>query len=140
MAFSVQKINPLDLQPRRAIGIGYPISGGKNTFLFKSTYESREAVKSNLLTFFLTGKDERVLNNDLGSPLREFIFENINESTLARFRNRVQQILVQQFPRIQVIDLNIIGDSSNASITFYLKYAIRDTSYVDEEIVIDITQ
>lgn len=140
MAFQVQKKDPLDLQPRKGVGVGYPLSTQGSNAVFEITYESKEAVKANLLTYFLTGKNERILNPNLGSPLREFIFENINDTTSLRFRNKVEEDLRVLFPRVQVLDLNITGNTADSSIVFYLRYAIVDTIYQNEEIVMNIEQ
>ena len=59
MAYKVQRINPLDLQPRKAVGIALPFSGRA---VFNSTYTSKDAVRNNIINYFLTGKNERVFN------------------------------------------------------------------------------
>ena len=56
MAFEVKKINPLDRQPRKAVGISLPFSGQA---VFNSTYTTKDAIKNNIINFFLTGKGER---------------------------------------------------------------------------------
>ena len=49
MAYKVQRINPLDLQPRKAVGVALPFQGRA---VFNSTYTSKDAIKSNLINFF----------------------------------------------------------------------------------------
>ena len=56
MAFEIKKIDPRDLQPRVAIGVKLPFSGKA---VFNSTFTSAEAIKNNLINYFLTGKGER---------------------------------------------------------------------------------
>ena len=85
MAFNVKRIDPLDLQPRKAIGVSLPFSGPA---VFSSTYLSKDAIKTNLINLLLTGTGERYLNPTLGSGLRSFIFENINEKFLYSFKDR----------------------------------------------------
>ena len=46
MAFNVKRIDPLDLQPRKAIGVSLPFSAPA---VFKSTYQSKDAIKTNLI-------------------------------------------------------------------------------------------
>ena len=59
MAYKVQRISPLDLQPRKAVGVALPFSGKA---VFNSTYTTKDAVRNNIINYFLTGKNERVLN------------------------------------------------------------------------------
>ena len=42
MAFNVQQINPLDLQPSVGIGVGLPFSSNQ---VFTTTYTTQEALK-----------------------------------------------------------------------------------------------
>ena len=53
MAFEAKKINPLDLQPRKAIGVSLPFTG---LGVFNSTFATKDAIKNNLINFFLTNK------------------------------------------------------------------------------------
>ena len=66
MAYKVEKIDPLDLQPRKAIGVSLPFSARG---VFNSTYQSKDAIKSNLINFLLTGNQERFLNPNFGAGL-----------------------------------------------------------------------
>ena len=56
MAFEAKKINVLDQQPRKAVGIDLPFNGKG---VFNSTFETKEAIKANLINYILTGKGER---------------------------------------------------------------------------------
>ena len=68
MAYIVRNVDILDLQPSTGVGISLPFNGptGINT-----TYTTKDAVKSNLLNFILTGKKERVMNPSFGSGVRD---------------------------------------------------------------------
>jgi len=74
MAFQVERIHPLDLQPRKAVGVGLPFS---STSVFNSTYTTQDALKSNLINYLLTEKSERFLNPDLGAGLRALLFDQL---------------------------------------------------------------
>ena len=78
MAFDVQQINPLDLQPRKAVGVGLPFSSKS---VFNSTYATKDAIKSNLINYFLTEKGERFLNPALGAGLRALLFDQMTEES-----------------------------------------------------------
>ena len=63
MAFEVKKIDPLDLQPRKAVGVQLPFSGKS---VFNVNYTTEAAIKTNLINYFLTGRGERFLNVNFG--------------------------------------------------------------------------
>ena len=71
MAFNARKIYPIDTKPSVAVGIGLPFNGNA---VFNSTYLTKDAIKSNLLNYFLTNQYERYLNNNFGANLKAFIF------------------------------------------------------------------
>ena len=87
MAFRVSNIEPIDLQPRVAIGISLPFNGSTG---FNSTYTTEAQLKSNLVSFLLTNRGERVLNPTFGANLRELIFEQIHEPTLEEFKEIIK--------------------------------------------------
>lgn len=134
MAFNVKRIDPLDLQPRKAIGVSLPFSGPA---VFSSTYLSKDAIKTNLINLLLTGTGERYLNPTLGSGLRSFIFENINEASLLRIKSEVRQSIEIYFPTVRVQTLELTSQPDTNSVVFFIKYMIVDTD-IEDEITINV--
>lgn len=137
MAFQVQKINPLDRQPRKAVGVSLPFSGRA---VFNSTYQTKDAIKTNLLNFFLTGRGERVFNPTFGAGLRNLFFENITQSRIEQIKDIITDNLQLYFPRVIVRELTINATPDTNTISFYLKYAISETNATGEELIIAFEQ
>lgn len=129
MAYKVQRINPLDLQPRKAVGVAIPF---QDRAVFTSTYSTKDAIKSNLLNFFLTGKNERVLNVDFGSGIRNFLFEGIVEDNLLQAKLNIEADLKLYFPQVSVKELVLESTPDTNILTFKLKYSVSQTNIVDE--------
>jgi len=129
MAYKVQRINPLDLQPRKAVGVAIPFQGSA---VFNSTYTTKDAVRSNLLNFFLTGKNERVLNVDFGSGIRNFLFEGINDVTLEEAKLNIEADLRLYFPQVVIKQLTLKSTPDSNLINFKLDYTVTQTNIVDE--------
>jgi len=136
MAFNSRKINPLDLQPRKAIGVSLPFSGQA---VFNSTFQTKDAIKTNLINYFLTGKGERYLNPTFGTELRNLMFENINQDMISRVKSSVQRGLSEFFPRINPTDFKVLGTPDSNTVTLVLKYSIQDTN-IQDEVVINFEQ
>jgi phage baseplate assembly protein W len=136
MAFNRRKINPLDLQPRKAIGVSLPLSSKS---VFNSTYETKDAIRTNLINYFLTGQGERYLNPSLGTTLRNLMFENINQDMVDRVKSTVQRGLVEYFPSVVTTDFQVLGTPDTNTVTLLLRYAIRDTN-IEDEVVINFEQ
>ena len=134
MAFNVKRINPLDLQPRKAVGIDLPFSG---TAVFNPTYVTKDALKANLLNYFLTNKGERYLNPGFGSNIRKQLFDNITDEKLSELENIVEEDLRIYFPRVVPSQIQLASDPDTNAIVFFLKYAIADSN-IEDEILINI--
>lgn len=132
MAFNVRRINPLDLQPRKAVGVALPFQGRA---VFNSTFTTKDATKSNLINFFLTGKNERVLNVDFGAGLRNFLFENITQEMIIETRETIVDSLSRYFPQVIVNNIELQSQPDQHLVTFSLKYSIKETNIIDEVVI-----
>ena len=119
MAFDAKKINPLDLQPRKAIGVAIPFSGNA---VFNSTYQSVDAIKANLINYLLTGKGERYLRPTFGSGLRSMLFENATVENLEDIEILIREALVNYFPELNILDLSLNNKTEYNTIEFGLKF------------------
>lgn len=136
MAFNSRRINPLDLQPRKAIGVALPFSG---EVVFNSTFQTKDAIKANIVNFFLTGPRERYLNPQLGSPIRQLIFNTINEEFHVEIENVVRQGFSQYFPNVRVNNIEVTSQPDNNITTLAINYSIQDTN-IEDEVVINFEQ
>ena len=128
MAYRINKINPLDLQARKAIGVNIPFSSGD---VFSSNYQSKDAIKNNIINFLLTGKGERFMNPNFGSGIRNLLFENINEGALDATSNSLRQELEIYFPQIKINELTINPDTDRNAINITFAYQLRFTNIAD---------
>ena len=129
MPYKVVKIDPLDLQPRKAIGVSLPFSGQA---VFNQTYQSKDAIKTNLINFFLTGIGERFLNPTFGTGLRNLLFEQLTEEVIRRVDSQIRIDLSYYFPRVKVIKLTLEANPDDNAVLFTLQYEIADTNISDE--------
>lgn len=137
MPISAQKINPLDLQPRKAIGVSLPFSGAA---VFNSTFQTKDAIKTNLINFLLTETGERYFNPFFGTGLRKQLFENITQEKVQFLSETISEGIRFNFPRIVINNLEVEGIPDTNTILFTLKYSIRDTNITDQQITIALEQ
>tara|TARA_B100000497_G_C7536189_1_gene324797 strand:- start:219 stop:629 length:411 start_codon:yes stop_codon:yes gene_type:complete len=129
MAYNRRKIDPLDLQPRKAVGVALPFSGRA---VFNSTYQTKDAIRNNLINFFLTGKNERVFNLNFGAGLRNLLFENITQDRIDEIRELILENLQLYFPRVIVRNLTLDSALDQNLVQFQLRYAVSETNIEDE--------
>ena len=128
MAFGAKKIFPIDTKPGTGVGVGLPFNAPA---VFKTTYTTKEAVKYNLINFFLTNQPERYLNPTFGGNLRAFIFQQISEGNTESLKQDIQYQLGLYFPNVIVASLNIDSIPDFNQITVELTYNIKDTGITD---------
>ena len=128
MAFNPQQIYPIDLNPNKAVGVDIPFNGPA---VFKSNYLTKDAIKNNLINFFLTNPGERYMNPSFGAGLRNFIFEQIVENNLDGLKENIEFQLQNYFPNVNINELNVLKQEENNSITIELTYSITNTNISD---------
>ena len=136
MAFETKKINPLDLQPRKAVGVALPFSGKA---VFNSTFETKEAIKANLINYILTGKGERYHNPTFGSGIRNLLFENINRDNLTDLEFLVRDAIERYFPKLEILNIDLQGAPDSNLVSFTLNFRLVDTQ-IEDEITINFEQ
>ena len=132
MAYNPRRIDPLDLQPRKAIGVALPFSG---LGVSNSTYQTKDSIRINLINFFLTGKRERVFNPDFGAGLRDLLFEQINQDKLDELDISIRESISLYFPRVIVTKLELNPFPDQNLVSFKLSYQVSDTNIEDEVVI-----
>tara|TARA_R110001592_G_scaffold100984_4_gene286037 strand:- start:2673 stop:3095 length:423 start_codon:yes stop_codon:yes gene_type:complete len=129
MAYIVRNVDILDLKPSTGVGIALPFNGptGINT-----TFTTKDAIKSNLLNFILTGKRERIMNPNFGSGVRDLLFEPITENITDQIENLIYGGVETFFPQVQINTLLVELDPNNFRVTINLNYSVINTNIEDE--------
>ena len=129
MAFGAKKIFPIDTKPGTAVGVVVPFNAPN---VFFQTYVTQDAIRNNLLNFFLTNQTERYLNNQFGANLRAFVFEQISTDNISDLKENIQSLLSQYFTNIRVDKLDVLESPDNNEITVQLYYSIINTGITDQ--------
>jgi phage baseplate assembly protein W len=128
MAFNLQQIDPIDLNPNVAVGVNLPFSGPG---VFTPNYLTSQAIKNNIINYFLTNPGEIIFNPTFGGGLRNYIFDQIAENTLDFLKQDVEQKLEKYFPSVVIDSLDVLRNDDDNSITVQLKYSVADSNIND---------
>ena len=132
MAFQIEKIHPLDLQPRKAIGVAIPFAA-KDVFV--STYTTKDSLKSNLINFLLTEQGDRFLNPEFGAGLRVLLFEQITSDTRDQIEGKIRSGIYKWFPTVEITSLSVTSLPDTNTVTVYIQYAVTQTNIQDELLI-----
>lgn len=133
MAFGAKKIFPLDTKPNIAIGVNIPFNGPA---VFNSTYYTADAIKANMLNFFLTNLGERYMNPLFGGNLRKFVFEQIATDNIDTLKLTIRSIMTTYFPSVKIDALQIAEvtteqDIDSQTVIVKITYSVVNTGITD---------
>lgn len=133
MAFGERQIFSTDFQPNVAIGIDLPLNAPA---VFRSTYESKDAVKVNLVNYLLTNPGERVANPSFGAGLRKFVFEQITEGNLEFIEDKIEEDIRNNIPNVNLQSVRVSANPDFNQVTVGISYSIAKTGITDN---VDVT-
>jgi len=128
MAFGARQIYPNDLRPRVAIGVDLPFSG---PIAFTPNYQTKDAIKNNLINYLLTNPGERVENPLFGAGLRQYIFSQISNSNLEFIQEDLQEKIKSNFPDISLKSVEVLQSINSNTIQVNINYSIPNTGIND---------
>ena len=128
MAFDAQQIFPIDFNKSAAVGVDLPFNAPG---VFRSNFTTKQAIKNNLINYFLTNPGERPLNPSFGGGLRSFIFEQIATNNLDFLKERISSNLTVFFTNILINNLEILKQDDLNIITVSLTYSVVNTNISD---------
>ena len=135
MAFEAQQIFPIDFNKSAAVGVDLPFNAPG---VFRSNFTTKQAIKNNLINYFLTNPGERPLNPSFGGGLRSFIFEQIATDNLDFLKERISSDLAAFFPNISIDKLEVLKQDDLNTITVSLTYSVINTN-ISDTLEIDFT-
>jgi phage baseplate assembly protein W len=121
MAYGLKKISVVDLKPSIGVGIKIPFDAEN---VFSTVYTTKDQTKYNLINFLLTDPRERPFNPTFGAGLRARLFEPIDQVTFDDIKESIRTQIEANFPNVQIVTLDIIGNPDYNSIKIHLIYLL----------------
>jgi phage baseplate assembly protein W len=113
------RVNPLDLQPNVAVGVGLPFN---KPGVFTSTFSTKDQTRYNIINFVLTNKGERIENPTFGSDIKKFLFEAITDNNLSDIEDLLGKELGKFFPEIVLLSITATPSYDNNTISLQISY------------------
>ena len=129
MAYRIANKFPIDTKAGRAIGVSIPFSA---PWVFTSTYQSKDAIRTNLINFLLTNNNERVFRPSFGGNLRTFIFESITTGQTEFIKQRIESDIARYFPTILVKEVEVLGAEDLNTLNVIVSYEVVNFGINDE--------
>jgi len=126
MPFNPQYIDVANLNPNIGLGVSIPFT---NSNIFTSTYTTQEAIKSNLINYFLTNPGEIPLKPTFGEAL-DNLYSNKFQILHSMMLNLICKInYLKFFPTVKINKLDILSNTDDEnSIIINLQYSVNNTN------------
>ncbi|NET44635.1 GPW/gp25 family protein [Okeania sp. SIO2B3] len=113
------------------LGVGWtsPVKPDENGQIMVAKYE--DAVRQSIGMILSTAKGERVMRPDFGCEIHDKVFSPNSSGTVGQIVSDVRNALIKWEPRIDVLDVDTIPDSSQPNvILIQVNYQIRTTNNI----------
>ena len=106
------------------------------------TVKDKVAIAQSISNLLQTNNGERPFNPDLGSGIRELLFEQADWGTAAIISGRVKECLIKYEPRIVVLSCNASPDFDNNGFDVEIEYEIlgRDDGRIVADVFLERTR
>ena len=85
------------------------------------------AIKQSVKNLLQIRHYEKPWHSEIGSPLRELLFENITPLTEAMAKRAIIDVISNFEPRVNLIDVNVIASDENNSLYISVVFRIVNT-------------
>jgi hypothetical protein len=113
-------------------GFNYPFIGGAEGVL--SRQEDDRLIRNDVLQILFTTLGSRVMRPTFGTPLRNFVFENMTPATLSELESAIENSLASFEHRAALVNLDLSPSPDRS----YLSVHIVMRLITDPDNVIDI--
>lgn len=93
----------------------------------ESSYE--ENIRQSIYLIIMTKPGERLMHPDFGCAIHNFMFENIDYTTLSRMKQAVEEALIRWEPRITDTEVTVIDAvKEQNAVEIRITYRVRATN------------
>ena len=115
-----------------SLGVAFPIKETDAGGIILSTQNELEKVRSNLTAFLMLKRRQRVMQNNMYSPLYDYIMEQWDEFSQSNLKSDLQKKLTEFMPEITVSDIVFNFIEENNQLNLKLIYTINALKISDQ--------
>lgn len=111
------------------VGMKFPMQVDGQGQVMLNSYEDH--VRQSILLIMQTVQGERVMRSSFGAGLQPLVFQPLGSATVAMVQHEVQQALVRNEPRIDVLSAQVTADPTQPGVlTIDVQYQVRQTDTI----------
>jgi phage baseplate assembly protein W len=107
-----------------SISVKFPFENTLKGGVFRSNTTTEQSIKSSLIALLTLKRGQRPMDNELYSPLYDYIMEPMDEITREGIKEDLRIKLIEYMPEISVSDIQVAFDEENNRIEVNIVYTI----------------
>ncbi len=121
-----------------AIGIKFPFQESFDGGVFRFTRTTPEKVRTNLIALLTSKRRQRPMNNNLYSPLWDYIFEPWDEISADKLKTELLEKIATYIPEVTTEDIVFSFDEATNTLTTKIIYSIVELAGATDFVEIDV--
>jgi phage baseplate assembly protein W len=87
-----------------------------------------KAVKASVKNLILTNHYERPFHSEIGSPIRNLLFENYSPMLILNIKKSIEQLIGMYEPRVQLLDVSVEPSVDESTVSIGIFFRIKNTT------------
>lgn len=87
-----------------------------------------KAIKASVKNLILTNHYERPFHSEIGSPVRNLLFENYSPMLILNIKKSIEQLIGMYEPRVQLLDVSVEPSVDESTVTLGILFKIKNTT------------
>ena len=115
------------------ININFPFQTSPIGDFLRVNATTKNAIKADITHLLLTRKGDRLYNPEFGSGLYNYLFEQIDETTISDVKNELEVSIGKYIPNVTINEIIITPNPDENNIKVNLDYAVNSASFQEND-------
>jgi len=120
------------------ISIKFPFKETQQGGVFLPNNTTLEAIQTNLIALLTMKRRHRVMNNNLYSPLWDYVFEPWDDISSATLKTELIAKINEYLPQVDVVDVAFIFMEETNLLEVKIIYKVKDLGNVTDNVSVSI--
>lgn len=120
------------------ISIKFPFKETQQGGVFLANNTTLEAIQTNLIALLTMKRRHRVMNNNLYSPLWDYVFEPWDDISSATLKTELIEKINEYIPQVDVVDVQFTFTEETNLLEVKVIYKVKELGNITDDVSVSI--
>lgn len=120
------------------ISIKFPFKETQQGGVFLPNNTTLEAIQTNLIALLTMKRRHRVMNNNLYSPLWDYVFEPWDDISSATLKTELIEKINEYIPQVDVVDVQFTFTEETNLLEVKIIYKVKELGNITDDVSVSI--